>query len=291
MKDVNVNEKIVHVISLDPRYRAFPFGAMATESGSLGTFLTGQHVDPLDDDTLDGLTVDEMRGDKEITPLKRARKFHPILNPDVVLQLVHGRRFNLTIKEGVPVNQKDYWEYKFFSNCVTYGGDALIAPSKAKYVPGGNYFYVEDKEAEAIEEIAKTDVFVDAMIFIKTQVAISQFEDIALLLNHRIDNFNIDVSVLTPNQVQQALYTAAKNHPKDIISCDPELNPKIKKELFILKLQQHGIISYEEGVGFSDGNMFIGETLSHCVVNLAKDSFALHIDKWGSKLNEKEKNI
>lgn len=281
--------RVVRAISLDKRYRGEPFPAIPAEALSIGTFVTGQHVDPENEDTFDGLSVEEMTKKEKITPKARKDKYSYIIDPSDHILLAHGRRFNLTMKKNKqPLNPKDYWEYQFFMLVLTYAGDALVAKNKKSYVPSKNFFYIEDKEAEAVQYISEEEVYIKAINYVMGDVASQNYFELALLLNYKVPGFHIDPAVLSANQLKEALYAICKKDPLEVLKCNPDENPEVKKESFFLKLVKFDIIAHKLGEGFFDNDKFLGRNLND-MLDMAdkKDNVGL-VDKWGRLLMSKQ---
>lgn len=289
---MNNIDRMVQVLSLDKRYRMEPYPVMAPFSQSLGIYLTGQHRIPSNEEYSDGLTLDEMTGKTEIKPLARRNKFEYVINPFDVHPILHGRRFNLSIENGVIVNQKDWWEFKFFTEFAkTYNDSFVVATSKNNYINGRNYFYVNDKEAVAIEMIKEVDNYAEALFFIREK-AIEDYRSVALLLNYYIEGYNIDPDRLSSNQLRHALYEACKSNPEKVIRCDNKVNPNVNKELFFLNLASYGIIQYDPSKGFYSQEVpLIGGNLTECMIFANKEDNQTLIAKWGALLREKQKTV
>ena len=64
-----IREKIIKIYSLDKRYRRSPYPSVPAEDVQNGTFVTGQHFEPGREGYY--LTVEEMRGQKDLTAAKQ----------------------------------------------------------------------------------------------------------------------------------------------------------------------------------------------------------------------------
>ena len=242
------NERLVKVISLDKRYRKVPYPAVAPYDESTGSYYTGQEIIPGEEGSI-GLSYEQMIGKKDLLK-KQSDKYGFIIVPILLKKdnsveqkihsLMHNRTFNLTLNaSGNPVSPKDYWEFNFFTKLKTSYDDMLIAPSKKEYIKGKNYFYVEDKEAEAVDSIATEEAYYNAMSFVKKNESDEKHYELALLLNYRVPNFNINPNTLTMNQLRGSIYEACRKYPDKVLECNPEQNPNIKKEAFFLKLAKY----------------------------------------------------
>ena len=83
--------KIVRFIAIDRKYMTTLYPAIAPESKRMGTFATGQHVDPEIESTLDNLTKEEMTGKTKLSA-QRKNKWPYIIDPAITVHIEHMKR-------------------------------------------------------------------------------------------------------------------------------------------------------------------------------------------------------
>ena len=276
-------ETIVRLISVDKRYRAIPYPSVPVKDESIGTFLTGQHIDPKDASTLGNLTLAEMTGEAQLSA-EKAAKFPYILYPQMKeangkikvssFPLKHGDKCNLTQDESgrylYPRDKAmfDYWMFQ-----------AIIAPSKDEVKVGQHYFYIENLAAEAEKRVAKADLVFEAETLVRSS-NIGKYRELALLLYHNLKNFNMVIDVLNEVQIKDKLITAAKENPQAVIDCFAK---GVENDLFILKLKEKGIIVYKNG-SFYDGKLFLGRTIDEVKSFMQIAANSEYVNKWGKIL-------
>lgn len=274
-----MEKREVRIISERAKYRRYTYPAIPRWDDQLATYITGQHKHP---GNPDGLTKDEMTGAVELTAKKRA-KYEYLIVPEKPHHIMHMRRFDLSVDEdGKPINAKDYWDFEFFKTL------DVVAPDKKSFIHGGKHiFYIEDKTAEAVEEVNSKRLEFKAMQKIMENASVESYQDISILLNHFIPNFNINVSASTALMLEHAILKACSSNPADVLKCFEKESQDI---LFVLKLMRYGIIARRDS-SFFDGSLFLGNSPQEVVqFGRTKDGSGYYT-KWTKMLNKYEKRV
>lgn len=272
----------VQLVSVDKRYNDTVYPSVPVLDTSINTYLTGQHIDPKDPTTFGNLTRDEMTG-KVAVPAEKLAKFPYIIYPETLengkvrtntIPLRHGDTLDLSKSEdGKYINSRDGAIYEYWKH------QANIAFGKDQINKGVTFFYVLDKEAEASKRVSLEDQIFEAQSLIRS-TNIGKYKDLALLLNHKIKNFNINVDVLTEVQIKDKLIEACKTNPTMVVSC---FDKAIELDLFILKLVKNGIIVNRTG-SYYDGNMFLGLSIEEVKSFASASKNQEYVTKWGRLL-------
>jgi len=273
-------KKIVEIIAIDNRYKDSTFKFNAAADAQNGVVLTGQHrtsENPI------GLTTDQMVGKVKLTD-EQKKKYPYVINPDHMFPLWNRRKFDIsTNRDGEPVNPKDYAEFIMIRD-FSYG---VVAPSKSKVKTGTSRFYINDAEAEAKVTISLEDKIYDAQKYVREECSIERYNELAMLLNYKIPNFNIDVKGMSDVMVRQRLYTACKENPDAVLSCKED---GAGDDLFILKAATYGILR-KMGDEFYDGPKFIGKGLGGVKAFMNNPANRFYVSKWKTLINEKEGKV
>jgi len=274
-----IREKIIKIYSLDKRYRRSPYPSVPAEDVQNGTFVTGQHFEPGREGYY--LTVEEMRGQKDLTAAKQ-KAFPYVINPDHTIQIVHGSSFNLTKDaEG---------GYKYPKDAATFAYIKLqdyVAPTKSEYREGKHYFYIDDHEQNAEKVVSTINKEFMAMKFIMDNTAREKMREIALLLQYYMKGFTVDFKNWTDTMIMEKLLTTAKSNPGEIMLCQTK---EAENDLYILKLSNAGIIKHDSD-GFYDGKTFLGSTCTQVysmIKSKENEALASRYATSLSKLTEEE---
>lgn len=267
-------ERIIEVISKDKRYRQTPYPSKPAIHSTWNVFLTGQHVVPGDNARRDYLTTDEMRDTTKLSAAK-AKKFPAIsvINPDNVQIIAHRRKLNLTPIEEANAESPYPGDYLYPHDKAFYEyllEREFVARSEDEYVGSKHFFYLLDKEAAAVKRLSKRDLKFEAEAYIRNEVNVSAYRDVALFLNHRIKNFNIAVDVSTDTQIKDKLFEAVDKHPDIVLEFNPKTNAMVGKELFILRLINQNLIEQRNGA-YYDGPKWLGSTVQQVIETFTKD--------------------
>ena len=273
-------KKIVEIIAIDNRYKDSNYMFRAANDAQNGVVLTGQHR--TSDNPL-GLTTDQMVGKVKLTD-EQVVKYPYVINPDNVFPLWNRRKFDIsTDRDGKPINTKDTAEFIMLRD-FSYG---VVAPSKSKVKSGTSRFYINDAEAEAKVIISTEDKIYDALKYVREECSIERYGELAMLLNYKIPNFNIDVRAMSDVMVRQRLYEACKNNPDAVLSCKDDGSGD---DLFILKASTYGILR-KSGEDFYDGPKFIGKGLSGVKSFMNSPANSFYVSKWKTLVDEKEGRV
>ncbi len=271
--------KTIRFIAVDKRYMRSLYPAIAPHSKEMGTYITGQHINPLDEDSLTNLSDSEMLGEVEIKPNARKIKFPYVINPDNPVYIEHMKKYNCKRSSaGRPMNPRDYAEAHFIML------QDIVSPDKKSVKPGKHYFFLEDKEADAKSSVIERDYKYEAQKFIRETLTVEQHIDIINLMNLKHPYFRENIGTLSAVRMFEVLLRTAEEHPKDIIFMKSK---GAKDELFISKLVGKKILSKRVD-GFYEGRSFIARTLGELVVVLHSEKGEKLIEKWGLILNEED---
>lgn len=268
----------IRFVAIDKRYMRGPYPAIAPISASMGTYLTGQHINPEDEITFGNLTDSEMLGEVEIKPSVRRAKFPYVINPDNPVYITNLKKYNCKIANGKPAHPKDYAEAHFILL------QDVVAENKREVKPGKHYFFLEDKEVDAKFNVAVHDSRYEAEKYIREALSISDHIDFIELLNLKYPYFQENTSGMSPVRLFEVLLKHAHEKPEDIIHMSTE---EAKEELFISKLVSNNILKKRVD-GFYDGHTFVARTLEEAVLLLHTSEGEALVDKWGTMLAKKE---
>jgi len=279
-----LTERVVTIISCDKRYAQKPYPSVPVQDSGIGTYLTGQHIDPEDPSTFNNLTMEEMTERVQLSA-EKMKKFPFVIKPESkdengkftpnIFPIKHGTKLNITCDEmGVPVNQKDHALYNYYSKYVS-----VVSPSKEQMKKGTHYFYIEDKVAEANKRVSVEDQRFEAQSLVRS-ANLDKYREIALILNWKIKDFHMNVGYLTETEVKDILIQQCNERPADIISC---FDKNINEDIFILKLKDKGILTWKNGA-FYDGSLFVGSTLEQVKSFIKEDSKREYQQKWARLL-------
>lgn len=263
-------EKKARIISLDKRYRKEAYPAVPMFHDKIGTFITGQHIDPVYPETKNNLTIAEMMGEVALSPDK-LKRFPYIIVPEVRVPIENGRTFDLSQHEdGSYRNPKDKAEFDFIKL------QPFVSANKTLYKDGTHYFYVEDLQAEAQERVSIREKRYQAEKLVRETAGISKYRDIALLLNYKISEFRMNMDHMSEVQIQDRLLDACEKWPNEVVSC---FNASAEEQLFILKAVYKGIIR-REGISFFDGQQFLGDTVEEVIKFMRDEKGSKYKLRW-----------
>lgn len=277
MKELDGKE--VRFVAVDKRYMRTPYPAIAPHSKSMGTYVTGQHVDPEDETTYGNLTEDEMLGEIEIKPAARKKKFAYVINPDNPVFIIHMQKYNCKVDEkGNPLHPRDYWEAHFILE------QNIVANTRRNVKTGKHYFYLEDKDKEAALTVSEFDARYAAEKFIRESLSISDYKDIIELLNLKYPYFQENVKGMSQVRMFETLLKHAHDKPQEIVDISRE---EAKDELFISKLVARRILKKRVD-GIYDGQQLVGRTLDEVILYLHTTEGQSSLEKWGQLLVKAE---
>lgn len=270
--------KIVRVISLDKRYRQEPYPSCASFDTTTDTYLTGQHIVPGNENTVNNLTTNEMLGKEKLIKAKQLR-FPYVINPEHRIPIMHGARLILSKDNSdTYTHPKDVALYNYIML------QPYVAPSKEAYIKSRHYFYIEDKEVEAETRVNKRNLRFNAEKLIRENTAIGKMSDVAEMLSYSIKNFNINADNLTKTQIEDLLYKTCDKHPEEVIKC---YSDDSKEDMHVIKLIKQKILK-KTNDGIYDGSKFIGMTLGDVKVFMGKPENENFTTKWGQLLLSKD---
>lgn len=271
-------KRIVKLIAIDARYKdktPYPYRCIFDEN--IGTYLTGQHIDPTDPDTLENLTLDEMTGKVPVVGKKR-EKFPFVINPENPIKFKTTDKFDLsTDGKGEFVNARD----KAMHNLLfRYGW--FVANTKDSVIPRTHYFYLSDEIAEAQKRLTSTELAYEAEKYVREELSPEGIKDLALVLSYKIPSFFYDAKTTTDVVVEDKVLTACRNTPEKILEAKTEA---YNDELFVLKLAHHDVIT-RKGTDFYYGSEFLGGDLDAVKRYMKMDGNIPKVSKWNRQLSE-----
>ena len=271
-------EKKVRIVSLDKRYRKEAYPSIPIFNSKIGTYETGQHINPADPTTKDNLTTAEMLGEVMI-PAEKLKKFPHIIVPEVRVPIEHLRQFNLsTHEDGSYVNPKDVAEFNLIKQF------DFVAPTKAQYKTTAHYFYIEDLQAEATIRVNARELRFRAEKLVRENATVSKYKDLAILLNYKIPSAKFLIDNMSELMIQDKLFDACETNPNAVISCFAD---SAHEDLFILKAAQYGIIT-RKGASFYDNEQFLGDSVEEVKRFIRKEEGMRYKIRWGSHIAKRE---
>ena len=273
-----MREKSVRIVSIDARYRkeAYPF--IPIYSNAIGTYITGQHIDPNKPETKGNLTKAEMENPQTLTAEKKA-KFPYLILPEVRVPLTHLRSFNLSVDEtGAYINPKDAAEYDFYMLQTD-----KVAKNKDSVLEGTHYFYVENLEAEAEVRIGSRKLRFEAETLVRSKGSLAKYKEIALLLNYKLADFRVNINS-SERILEDKILDACEKYPSDVVRCFSE---EAERDLFILRAEHVGIIT-RKGESFFDGSQYLGDSLDAVKKFLLTESGSRYERRYQSQLAARE---
>lgn len=269
----------VKLIAVDNRYKDTPYPFLCVEDESIGTYLTGQHIDPNDPDTYDNLTVEEMTGKQMLSPEKKKR-FPFVINPLNRINFMNLQTFDLTKdKKGEFVNPKDAALVNLLKNYTWF-----VAPEKDKAKPKKHFFYIHDEIEEAQSRVSKADKVYQATRFIREELAPEGLFDTALVLNYKVKSFKFDPNNYSDVVLKDRVLSLCETNPEAVLECKSSAHID---EVFILKLVLHNFIKLR-GTDFYDGSKFIGKDLNDLKRFIKQEENTMTVSKWNRLLAQKE---
>ena len=271
--------RIVKLIAIDNRYKDTPYPYKCIKDDSLGTFLTGQHIDPSDPETEDNLTLDEMTNKVPLSQDK-VRRFPFVINPLRTIKFMNNQKFDLsTNSKGEIINYKD----EAFVNLLRkYGW--FVAQDKDSIIPRKHYFYIHDEIHEAEKRIVSSDKAYQAEKYVREDVSEEGLKDLALVLSYKLASFSYTPGVTNKLVIKDKIIEACKNNPEKVLETKEE---SFKDDLFILKLSLNDILR-RRGTDFYYGSEFIGKDLNAVKKYMKMEENRDKVSKWSRTLAEKE---
>lgn len=264
-------QRIAQVIMTKPIYKRSAW-IIPIEQVSPNVYRTGQD-----------LSFDKMTGKVQLTEEEKA-KYPFVIDPTASYRLPDRTKFDITVDGmGVPSVPRDYAMY----NLVLLSGD--IAKDKIQYDSATmkyiGYFY--DKESEAARYNQIDDLRYEAETLIR-DAKLDFRKKVALLLNYKMPDkeFFINLSVVSDDVLKRELVKAAREHPEFLMSCFPERNPGVDKEMFVVELLHYNIISQKADGDIYSGSKYIGNSIEDVVKSLSKQDMQPDISKWNIQLAE-----
>jgi len=273
-------KRTVKLIAVDKRYKesSYPFRPVYSER--LGTYKTGQHIDPAIPETSGNLTLDEMTGEVKLSEDKRKR-FPYVIKPEVQINFVNGQEFDLTKeKDGTPVNPKDVALFNLLREEAWF-----VSPSKDKLIPRKHYFYIKDDLFEAEQRVKKSDMAYRAEKFIREEMTPEGLRDIALVLSYKLKDFNYKAEKFTDIMLKDRLLELCKSKPEKILECKES---GTSDDIYVLKLALHGIIKRRGNDFYTDTGSLIGTDLEQVKKYMRMDDNTMTVSKWNRLLADIE---
>lgn len=220
-KDIDVVVEEVKIYAVSKKYKVKPFYSVAPWNTNKGMYITGQ----------ENLTPEQLAKEPLIIdPLKNI----PINNNDTI---------KLSKKGGEYINDAEYVKYRYLLNIPE------IAHSK-KEVNNTHFFYLDNREAEAVKELSISKLRASAYAKMADLVSLSDIRDMLFFFGENATNY-------TQTRGEQALYKKCEENPKAILKYfeDSELNKKIT---FIKKCLSYGLLKRTENNYLMYGSVMLG---------------------------------
>ena len=276
----HLDGKKVKFIALDRKYRAEAYPAVAPLDSKTNTYITGQHVDPADESTSGNLTLKEITGEIEIKPDRRRKKFPHVINDVDPVLIIHNKAYDCTMgKDNKPANPKDYAEAYFI-----IAQTRIVAISKKNSRPR-HKFYLEDKDADAVDFVNNSDNVYEAQKLIREKASIEEYKNLVMMLNLSVSGFNVDYKTLTDTRLKEILLKQADKDPESITVA---FTDKGRDILFIAKLIDKKHLTYKPGNGYYEDNKFIANDLLSMIAFIGDSNNGNSVSKWGRLLKESE---
>jgi hypothetical protein len=273
---IKLDGKKVRFIATDRKYRTEPYPAIAPLDSKLNTYITGQHIDHNDDDTKGNLTLAEITGEKEVKPESRLKLFPFIINDVDPVLIIHNKEYDCTVdSKRKPNNPKDYAEAHFI---LLQKG--LVAKNKSEVRPR-HKFHLEDKDADAVAFVNKSDSVYEAEKLIREKASIEDYKDLVMMLNLTIPGFNVNHKTLTDTRLKEVLLKQANTDPASILKAFTKEGENI---LFIAQLVEENIITHKVGNGYYDGQKFIANDINSFLGFINDTANSSLIGKFGKLL-------
>jgi len=270
--------RVVRFIAVDPKYARTPYPAIAPWSESMATYVTGQHIDPSDKTTHKNLTVDEMVHPDKMSATRRAL-WPYIINPEnqPCVMIKHSVPYDCRVDDkGKPINPRDYWDARFIYL------QEVTAENKTKIIKSKHRFYLEDKEAEAMETLSRADMRYEAEKLIREKANVSEYGNIIEMLNYASNTFHQPIEGLSDNRMKAILVDQAYEHPERIISV---FDASYDVKTFVIDLLRAGILA-KEARGYYDGRNYVADTFDDIVSLIKTERDKDLISRWGNMLRE-----
>ena len=276
-----VIQRKVRFISRDKRYQRTPYPFTVALSQGSGRYVTAQeHI----------LSEAQMRGQDKLSDAQRHALMmgdNPyIINPDNVYMLQALRTFDLSYEvtgEGehdrIYLNPRDFAEYSFFMT------QEKVAPGKEAYQVNQHFFYLEDKEKEAEQELAKVDLQFEAESFVRGNLPLGRWKEVVMLMNYTVPRFMLDPRTMTENTLRKTVLEACRDHPRVVLMLSSKDNASL---VFVLKLLYHKLIERKNSMDFYAGETYIGSTLESVRLFTLNPQNEALVTKWGRIIEQKE---
>lgn len=268
-----MRKQVVRIVSVDKRYMKEPYPYVPIFNERIGTYVTGQHIDPRDQRTSGNLTRLEIEDPSKI-PAEKMKKFPHVIQAEIRLPLTHLRSFDISVDEtGEYINKKDAAEFNF------YKIQDNIASSKSKIVPGEHLFYIEDLEDEARVRVSNRKLRYEAENLVREKGGFAKYKDIALILNYKIKDFRVNINA-SEAILEDKILEACETHPQEVVRC---FDADADEDLFILKAEAQGLIA-RVGNSFFDGSQFLGDNLDEIKKFIRTEAGARYQRRWAQQL-------
>ena len=230
-------------------------------------FITGQDLD-----------LDKMIGNTPLTAEEKER-YPSVINPYNLYKAVHHKWYDV---------DNDY-ENALVNLMIA---SRMIAKSKssydispAKYV---GYFFNELLEAESAVKVI--DEKIDALKLIHDG-SMEQFKRIALMLNYKRDDFNVNPEIVPWPVLKNKVYEVCLNNPTDIRECFEEYNHGVNQDIFILEAVDFGLLTLNKDRDFYYGREFLGSSLDEVKRILLKQDKEFLLNKLKALVKQKKSGI
>jgi len=260
----------VRLIAVVNRHKKHPYTLPIPEAKIGNTFVTGQHIDPLNDKTKDNLTREQMLGTEKLTD-EQKKRFPYVVNPMRPIKISNVQTLNIAIPE-----QKAIYDLVLLSG--------KVALSKFDYEVDKKryYFYIDDPERNSVLVISRDEKIYKAkgIIYNATEDGLI---DLALLANYHMSGFTLDVESSSLGVIKASLLTQCESN---VDAIEKVFSSALEDDLFLLNLVRFKILT-RKGSDFYDGTNFVGNSLDRVKEYMKQKENAQLKDKWWKLLLEK----
>lgn len=274
-KAKKLDGKIVRFMAVDRKYLNTSYPAIAAESKSMATYVTGQHIDPSDDATFGNLTPEEMTGEEKLSAQRRG-KFPYIINPEHPVYIQHNTPYDCRLqkKGGKPINPRQYAEAYFILL------QDNVADNEDEVMKSKHKFFLDDKEAKAERIVKEKNARYEAEKLIRENSSVSEYKNLIELLNLTQKAFHVETKDLSEDRMFAILLEQAERNPNSIKFC---FGDRAKNYLFVSKITSAGIVK-QRSDGFYEQDKFLAENVNAFVNFIEQKENAHLVDKWGGLL-------
>jgi hypothetical protein len=144
--------------------------------------------------------------------------------------------------------------------------------------------YLEDKQVEAQFKNKQRDERFEAEKLVR-EMPLEDYRKVAMMLNTLLPVFNMNVDVVTPDEVKEAILEACEISPDIVKMCFEKYNPGVTFEYFIVECLHYGVLNKKVNGDIFDGSEFIGSSVNDVRKYIEKKDNEYRKSKWAKALN------